>query len=69
MNRKIAIPLLFSCFAFSGWAQEASTVKGQVLDSEGNPVIGATVVIKGTTNGIVVSRFTCCFYVNFCFNS
>ena len=51
MNRKIAIPLLFSCFAFSGWAQEASTVKGQVLDSEGNPVIGATVVIKGTTNG------------------
>lgn len=51
MHRKIAIPLLLSAFAFSGWAQQATTVKGQVLDAEGNPVIGATVVIKGTTTG------------------
>ena len=31
------------------YAQE--TVKGTVLDQDGNPLIGATVVIKGTTNG------------------
>lgn len=51
MNRKLAIPLLLSAFALSGWAQQGNTVKGQVKDSSGNPVIGATVVIKGTTVG------------------
>ena len=51
MNRKLAIPLLLSAFILSGWAQQGNTVKGQVKDSSGNPVIGATVVIKGTTVG------------------
>lgn len=51
MNRKLAIPLLLSAFVLSGWAQQGNTVKGQVKDSSGNPVIGATVVIKGTTVG------------------
>lgn len=33
--------------------QQSKTVNGKVLDSSGNPVIGAAVVEKGTTNGVV----------------
>lgn len=51
MNRKLAFSLLLGAFALSGWAQQAITVKGTVKDSENNPVIGATVVVKGTTQG------------------
>lgn len=51
MNRKLAFSLLLGAFALSGWAQQATTVKGTVKDSENNPVIGATVVVKGTTTG------------------
>ena len=51
MNRKLAFSLLLGAFALSGWAQQASIVKGTVKDAENNPVIGATVVVKGTTIG------------------
>ena len=51
MNRKLAFSLLLGAFAVSSWAQQAVTVKGTVKDAENNPVIGATVVIKGTTQG------------------
>ena len=51
MNRKLAFSLLLGAFALSGWAQQAVTVKGTVKDAENNPVIGATVVVKGTTVG------------------
>ena len=51
MNRKLAFSLLLGAFALSGWAQQAITVKGTVKDAENNPVIGATVVVKGTTIG------------------
>ncbi|MCL3853227.1 MULTISPECIES: TonB-dependent receptor [Parabacteroides] len=51
MNRKLAFSLLLGAFAVSSWAQQAMTVKGTVKDSENNPVIGATVVVKGTTIG------------------
>jgi len=42
--------LLTLCVGFS-WAQQQVTVNGTVTDSEGFPVIGATVVIKGTSAG------------------
>lgn len=32
--------------------QQRKTVSGLLTDADGNPVIGATVVIKGTTNGV-----------------
>lgn len=32
-------------------AQKGFTVKGKIIDSEGLPVIGAGVTIKGTTTG------------------
>ena len=51
MNRKLAFSLLLGAFAVSSWAQQAVTVKGTVKDAENNPVIGATVVVKGTTIG------------------
>ena len=51
MNRKLAFSLLLGAFTLSSWAQQAMTVKGTVKDSENNPVIGATVVVKGTTIG------------------
>ena len=34
-------------------AAEVSQVKGLVVDTAGEPVIGANVVVKGTTNGVV----------------
>lgn len=51
MNRKLAFSLLLGAFAISGWAQQAGIVKGTVKDADNNPVIGATVVVKGTTLG------------------
>ncbi|MDH6535155.1 TonB-dependent receptor [Parabacteroides sp. 52] len=33
------------------WAQQEVTINGTVTDSENNPIIGATVIIKGTTVG------------------
>ena len=33
------------------WSQQANTVEGIVTDANGEPVIGASIVIKGTTNG------------------
>lgn len=32
---------------------QTGTVKGQVVDATGEPVIGATVQVKGTTNGTI----------------
>lgn len=33
--------------------QQANTIKGKVVDSNGDPVIGASVVIKGTSKGAI----------------
>ena len=32
---------------------QVGTVKGQVVDANGEPVIGANVMVKGTTNGVI----------------
>lgn len=34
-------------------AMQTGTVKGQVVDANGEPVIGASVLVKGTTNGTI----------------
>ena len=50
MNKKLLIvPLMLA--SSTAWAQ-SRTVSGQILDAAGAPVIGATVVEKGTNNGI-----------------
>lgn len=54
MNKKLALTtVMLGAFSLASWAQEAVTVKGTVIDSEDNPVVGATVVIKGTTEGTI----------------
>ena len=40
------------CLSVSAFAQ-STTVTGQVKDASGEPVIGASVLINGTTNGTV----------------
>lgn len=34
-------------------AMQQATIKGTVVDTNGEPVIGATIQVKGTTNGII----------------
>lgn len=51
MNRKLALALMLGAFGSSVWAQQVVTVKGTVKDADNNPVIGATVVVKGSTQG------------------
>lgn len=33
--------------------QQAHVVRGKVVDSNGEPIIGASVLVKGTTNGVI----------------
>ena len=37
---------------FNGFAQQI-TVNGVVLDSQGEPIIGANILVKGTSNGTI----------------
>jgi len=59
MRNSLLIPAI--CLVSSAaWAQ-SSTLTGQVLDAAGRPVIGATVIEKGTNNGTATGgdgRFT-----------
>ena len=46
----LILPGLF--FALSSYAQQMA-VKGHVKDTTGEPVIGANVIVKGTTTGTI----------------
>lgn len=48
--RKYLTMVLLLVAGFSAFAQQHS-VKGTVVDSQGNPVIGMTVIEQGTKNG------------------
>lgn len=53
MSKKF-LPLLVLCLAFlvgAANAQGSYTATGTVVDAQGEPIIGATVIEKGTTNG------------------
>ncbi|WP_163713581.1 SusC/RagA family TonB-linked outer membrane protein [Mangrovibacterium lignilyticum] len=43
--------LIFALFSVSVFAQNSKQISGVVTDSQANPVIGATVMVKGTTIG------------------
>src|SRR5690606_15240970 len=45
--------LLFSCFTLAVQAQDKQLVTGSVLDANGAPLTGASVIEIGTTNGVV----------------
>ena len=51
------IPTILMLFAFSTmlYAQEGITVKGTVVDSNGEPLIGATVAVKGKPSVVTVT--------------
>lgn len=52
MNRIVTSRLLlFILGAIISYTADAQLVKGKILDEEGNPLIGATIVVEGTTNG------------------
>ncbi len=51
-NRKILFALLAMFSSLGAFAQQI-TVNGQVLDSQNEPIIGASVLEKGTTNGSI----------------
>lgn len=52
MNKRYIAAIVASCFALTVSAQSLK-VKGHVVDSNNQPVVGATVMIKGTTHGVV----------------
>ncbi|GHV49232.1 hypothetical protein FACS1894181_07620 [Bacteroidia bacterium] len=45
--------LCVCCCSFSAFAQRGKVISGHVSDSRGEAVIGANVIEKGTTNGII----------------
>ncbi|MCW3788995.1 SusC/RagA family TonB-linked outer membrane protein [Plebeiibacterium sediminum] len=50
---KVILLMAFVMLASSAFAQGTRTISGVVLDEQDEPVIGATVVVEGTTNGII----------------
>lgn len=53
-GRTFLIAMLLFVFGLSAYAQK-TTVSGVVLDNYGEPVIGASVIEKGTTNGMMTN--------------
>lgn len=59
-------------FAQTGVTQQSrteKTVKGTVKDEQGEPLIGVSVIVKGTTNGTVTDvdgKFPSCAMVMMC---
>lgn len=53
MRRKLVFlcAMLFTLCVSISWAQQQVTISGTVTDSENYPIIGATVIVKGTSNG------------------
>ena len=51
MKKNLLLPLSIMLFAFSGWAQQKS-VSGTILDENGGPLPGATVLVEGTDRGV-----------------
>ena len=50
---RMILPLLLGLFLSLGAYAQQITVKGHVKDASGEPVIGANVVVKGTTDGTI----------------
>ncbi|WP_022825998.1 TonB-dependent receptor [Hymenobacter norwichensis] len=48
---KNLVPITILCLASGAAMAQSQTLTGQVLDATGRPVVGATVVEKGTNNG------------------
>ena len=53
MGMVVSVLLLLLLFPIGAWAQ-GMAVRGVVNDETGEPVIGASVSVKGTTNGTII---------------
>lgn len=53
MQKSVALLLMLMFFGLNVHAQQGVTIKGNVVDEMGEPVIGATVMEGSTTNGVV----------------
>lgn len=52
--RRLILALLFSCMAILAGAQQKLSLKGTVVDEQGEPVVGAALVVKGApTEGAI----------------
>lgn len=50
---KLGLLLFFACISlFPTWAQQLS-VSGTVVDEKAEPVIGASILVKGTNRGMI----------------
>ena len=52
MARFLLMSLLCCLLIFPAWAQERVSVSGRVTGSSKEPLVGASVIEKGTTNGV-----------------
>ncbi len=50
--RRILTLLLLSAFSFPCFAQGQKTINGYLKDTDGNPVVGATISVKGSTRAV-----------------
>jgi len=53
MKKLIIVPFFLVIFGFMVFAQTNTTLSGVIKDSAGEPIIGAAVMIDGTTTGVV----------------
>jgi hypothetical protein len=44
---------LMVCIVFASSMEAQNSIKGKVVDNQNEPIVGASVVIKGTTSGSV----------------
>ena len=54
--RRLLMSLLFGLLMLPVRAQERVTVSGRLTDTGQNPLIGASVIEAGTTNGVTTDR-------------
>lgn len=52
-TKKTMLSLFLLIMASTAWAQSQLTVRGNVSDPNGEPIIGASIQVKGTTDGII----------------
>ena len=55
LKRLLAAVAMAVVLAPIAWAQQPLTVSGKVVDNTGEPVIGVSILEKGTTNGVITN--------------
>ena len=57
MKRTVSALLMLLMLSLGAWAQEGINVTGTVVDESGEPVIGASVVLKGKSGSGTITDF------------